>query len=243
MNLPPCSLFIDLSCSLSVVSRPKRNIARDFSDGMMLAEVVAAYFPTFVELHNYSPAHSIQQKLYNFDTLNQRVLKKLGFQIPRPVIEDIVNCRPGAIENVLNALQYKMAKYREKVKKKSGGGSGESVGGNNSALKREQKNNNNSDNMNDNKKISSENNVPSNKPVAGAVGMGNGRGGKGAAAPSNAQRMNVDEEILFEKEQQIRELQETVEILELKVAKLEQLVRLKDNKIGKLIAMNEGQNK
>ena len=97
----------------------------------MLAEVVAAYFPTFVELHNYSPAHSIQQKLYNFDTLNQRVLKKLGFQIPRPVIEDIVNCRPGAIENVLNALQYKMAKYREKVKKKSGGGSGGSVGGNN----------------------------------------------------------------------------------------------------------------
>lgn len=44
-----------------------------------------------------------------------------------------------------------------------------------------------------------------------------------------------DEEILVEKEQQIRELQETVEILELKIAKLEQLVRLKDNKIQKLM--------
>ena len=45
----------------------------------------------------------------------------------------------------------------------------------------------------------------------------------------------VNEELLMEKEQQIRELQETVEILELKIAKLEQLVRLKDNKIQKLM--------
>ena len=44
----------------------------------------------------------------------------------------------------------------------------------------------------------------------------------------------VDEEILLEKEQTIRELRETVEILELKVGKLEQLVRLKDSKIQKL---------
>ena len=49
---------------------------------------------------------------------------------------------------------------------------------------------------------------------------------------------SVDEEILIEKEQQIRELQETVEILELKIAKLEQLVRLKDNKIQKLLNKN-----
>ena len=198
----------------------------------MLAEVVAAYFPSFVELHNYSPAHSIQQKLYNFDTLNQRVLKKLGFQIPRPVIEDIANCRPGAIENVLNALQYKMAKYREKMKKKSGGRKSDgSVASNEGVLNQEQQQPTNKNN--DNK--ASENKVPSNKQAGGV-----GRGGKPVVL--NAQ-MNVDQEILIEKEQQIRELQETVEILELKVAKLEQLVRLKDNKIGKLIAMNESQNK
>ncbi len=50
----------------------------------------------------------------------------------------------------------------------------------------------------------------------------------------------VDEEILIEKEKHIRELQETVQILELKVAKLEQLVRLKDNKIQKLMTSNGG---
>eukprot|EP01042_Synura_sphagnicola_P024055 gene24055-30746_t len=80
------------------LSRPKRNITRDFSDGCMLAEVIAAYFPQLVELHNYPPANSVKQKVYNFETLNTRVLKKLGFTIPRHVIEDIVACKPGVVE-------------------------------------------------------------------------------------------------------------------------------------------------
>jgi len=96
------------------LSRPKRNIQRDFSDGVMLAEVVAIYFPALVEIHNYGAANSTKQKVHNFETLNQRVLRKLGYQIPRTSIDDIVNCRPGAIESVLNTLQLKMAKYREK---------------------------------------------------------------------------------------------------------------------------------
>lgn len=36
----------------------QRNIARDFSDGVLCAEVVRHYFPNLVELHNYSPANS-----------------------------------------------------------------------------------------------------------------------------------------------------------------------------------------
>jgi len=39
---------------------------------------------------------------------------------------------------------------------------------------------------------------------------------------------------LVEKEQEIHDLRETVDILEQKIAKLEQLVRLKDAKIQKL---------
>ncbi len=41
----------------------------------------------------------------------------------------------------------------------------------------------------------------------------------------------IDAEILIEKEQTIQQLKETIEILELKVKKLEQLVKLKDAKI------------
>lgn len=38
----------------------------------------------------------------------------------------------------------------------------------------------------------------------------------------------------MEKDRNIQDLKDTVEILELKIAKLEQLVRLKDSKISKL---------
>ena len=40
------------------LSRPKKNIARDFSDGVLLAEIISYYLPRIIELHNYSPANS-----------------------------------------------------------------------------------------------------------------------------------------------------------------------------------------
>lgn len=39
----------------------------------MAAEVVKHFFPKLVELHNYTPAHSTQQKLSNWSTLNRQV--------------------------------------------------------------------------------------------------------------------------------------------------------------------------
>ena len=41
------------------LSRPKKNIARDFADGVLIAEIVKHYYPTLVELHNYSSANSM----------------------------------------------------------------------------------------------------------------------------------------------------------------------------------------
>lgn len=194
------------------LSRPKRNMARDFSDGILFAEVVAAYFPNLVEMHNYTSANSIKQKMDNFETLNSRVLRKLNYAIPKSSIEEIVNGRPGSVEIVLNSLQFKMAKYREH-------------------------------------KNSSEFQIVPSSPKA--INDSNSRGG---GAPRSAAKVpssslshsngrtqahlvmaSVEDEILMEKEQQIRELQETIEILELKMAKLEQLCRLKDNKIQKLL--------
>eukprot|EP00854_Cymbomonas_tetramitiformis_P011717 gene11717-13835_t len=55
------------------LSRPKRNIARDFSDGVLVAEITSHYFPKYIELHNYSGANGISQKMYNWGTLNQKV--------------------------------------------------------------------------------------------------------------------------------------------------------------------------
>jgi len=42
------------------LSRPKKNITRDFADGMLVAEIVHHFLPTMVELHNYSISHSLK---------------------------------------------------------------------------------------------------------------------------------------------------------------------------------------
>lgn len=58
-----------------------------------------------------SSANSVQQKSYNWNTLNTKVCKKLGFVIPKAESEAVVNCNPGAIERVLKLVRYKIAKY------------------------------------------------------------------------------------------------------------------------------------
>ena len=55
------------------LTRAKRNITRDFSDGVLMAEVLHHYFPKTVDIKNYSAANSVRQKLYNWQTLNNKV--------------------------------------------------------------------------------------------------------------------------------------------------------------------------
>ena len=48
------------------LSRPKKNIARDFSDCVLIAEVIKHFVPGIVDLHNYVNAHNLQQKTSNW---------------------------------------------------------------------------------------------------------------------------------------------------------------------------------
>lgn len=66
------------------------------------------FLPNIVELHNYSNAHSVQQKTYNWNTLNQKVLKKIGVQISAKEIKDVVEMVPETIERILFTLRYKI---------------------------------------------------------------------------------------------------------------------------------------
>ena len=42
------------------LSRAKKNITRDFADGVLIAEIVSIYAPKIIEKHNYSLAHSVK---------------------------------------------------------------------------------------------------------------------------------------------------------------------------------------
>lgn len=133
------------------LSRHKKNLARDFSDGgkvfwqcecsiaciyeplqvmnscfwfvVLAAEVVNHYFPKIVDLHNYSPANSTNQKLENWRTLNRecnivlysivllpagKVFAKFYFNVPDHFLQSIATCKPGIVEYVLNHLKTKV---------------------------------------------------------------------------------------------------------------------------------------
>ncbi|EGR27238.1 sperm flagellar protein 1, putative [Ichthyophthirius multifiliis] len=90
------------------LSRPKKNMARDFADGVLMAEVIANFFPRLVQLHNYSGANSMKQKVYNWETLQQKVFRKLGLQISKQDINNIINCVPESIERVLRVIQIRI---------------------------------------------------------------------------------------------------------------------------------------
>lgn len=231
-----------------------------------MAEVVAHFQPKLVEMHNYSAAHSIRQKVYNWQTLNQKVLKKLGYQLSAEDIDALVNAHQGVIEQVLWTVQAKLAEYKPRREAGPGpvgatpegrpSGAGGGGGGMRAAAP-----------------------APSGAPVhpgsgsargAGAGGgVGAAGGGVGAGAPpmgsgssvsgdvvtdyaaagahsdaalarrdvpGDVLARQVDTDILMEKEQTIQEYKETVQILELKIRKLDQLVRIKDSRIQTLTA-------
>ena len=65
-----------------------------------------------------SGAHGVQQKMYNWNTLNQRVFKKLDFVLAKRECEAVVNCDPGAVERVLKLVKVKVEAYTEKQSQK-----------------------------------------------------------------------------------------------------------------------------
>jgi CH-like domain in sperm protein len=102
------------------------------SNGCLVAcaEVIRYCIPRLVDIHNYSPANSVSQKLYNWNTLNrnssvmcmfvgksrhcfvrlrwiEKVFKKLGYCVPDDIVLAIVHNRPGFIEYVLDSTQGK----------------------------------------------------------------------------------------------------------------------------------------
>eukprot|EP00210_Caulerpa_lentillifera_P002044 g1959.t1 len=93
------------------LSRPKRNFARDFSDGVLMAEVLYYYFPRLVQLHNYSSAKGLRQKRCNWDTLNRKVLARLGVEVSHEEVEDIINCKPRVIEKLLKTTRNQLVRH------------------------------------------------------------------------------------------------------------------------------------
>ncbi|XP_050398281.1 sperm flagellar protein 1 [Patella vulgata] len=211
------------------LTRPKRNVARDFSDGVLVAEVVKHSIPKFVELHNYAPANSTQQKIQNWSLLNRKVFSKLNFQLSEDVIRSVSMCKAGVIEKVLLMLRVKISKALWSLQQPKHELMAPPI-------------------MND--KPEADQNIAGTGNLTplrqGLSTTSHGQPVKGSSTVNNVQykgshqRMpfNSNEMIprilLEEKEQENLAKEETIQILQAKIKRLEHLVHLKDVRIDDL---------
>jgi len=177
----------------------------------MMAELIKHFRPKLVEMHNYSAANSSKKKKYNWMTLRKKVFPKLKITISDTDVSRIVMSKPGAVEDLL--LQVKNNINRRRKKRSS-------------PYQKPQIEEKSLSNVEEEYDVSRVSNISTNsrriieEPVV--------------PYDTSALQREVDTEILVEKEQTIQELRETVDILDQKIKKLEQLVRLKDSKIDTL---------
>uniref|UniRef100_A0A914H8N9 CH-like domain-containing protein n=1 Tax=Globodera rostochiensis TaxID=31243 RepID=A0A914H8N9_GLORO len=81
----------------------------DFSDGALVAEIVAHHLPRYVLSSNSFPqVHSLALKKYNWETLERTVLCHLGIRLSVEDIESLANAEEGAIQTFLAILRVKI---------------------------------------------------------------------------------------------------------------------------------------
>ena len=87
------------------LSRIKRNINRDFADAVLVSEILNFYYPNLVELHNYSSAGGLEQKIVQWKLLRKKVLKKIEFELTNDEILSLSRSERGFIEVFLLKLK------------------------------------------------------------------------------------------------------------------------------------------
>ena len=165
------------------LSRRKRNLARDFSDAVLMAEVIHHFLPRSVDLHNYDQGLRVDTKIYNWKTLNNKVLKKLGMPLDTETITDLAKSPPGVIEGVLWTLKELIEARKQEREKLY---------------------------FDDDDRFDQMLNI-------------------------EIEQAKNDRKLLVEKIRECDEQAEYIAALESKIEKLEELMRLKDAKIAKLI--------
>lgn len=222
------------------LTRPKKNIHRDFSDGVLVAEIVKHYCPRIVELHNYVSTCRTDLKLTNWSLLNRKVFKKLGFELTDDVMQNIVHSKPMAIEQFLMLLRRKIDRHLYETQRKEKP-TGQTLHKNDQPeadqdlLIEKIQSSHYQENSKSNK-TQSKPDMARQHPVP-PIGTGP-RPGFGGANKSYMNQYNKGEYVsklaVEEKEQELLAKDETIQILQAKVRRLEHLLHLKDIRIDDL---------
>lgn len=83
----------------------KNKFHRSLSDGVLVAMLLKEMYPKLIDLHNYSSSSSFQLKRVNWETLNNKVFKKLGIQQSSSLLDGISKSNPGNVEQLLMTIK------------------------------------------------------------------------------------------------------------------------------------------
>lgn len=207
------------------LSKPKKKIERDFSDGnfirtklirnvllffkgILTAEVIKYYLPDLVTMKSYLPNSAISQKKINWGLLNKKVFSRLGLNVPDTVIKDLCDGKPGVIEIFLFNLRLKIDEELEARQK-----------------------NQSQSTSSPRQSLLSLNNLPSTDD--GKINL-NRRLTNRTTTVTNPRDKWVSRLDYEDLKQNCLQLQEEVEILQARLRRLEHVVQLKELRINEL---------
>ncbi|XP_075704719.1 sperm flagellar protein 1 [Rhinoderma darwinii] len=170
-------------------------------------------------MHNYVPANSTQQKLSNWTILNRKVLNKMNFSVPDDVIRKIVQCSPGVVELILSTLRQKIEERQKQI---------QSEQSQETRSPRPEPNNPTETGYSTKQKSNGTDSSP-HAPHKGEPGSKAPLGYAQAAHADSSLRIQ-----LAEKEQALMASQETIQILQAKLRRMDQLLHLKNVRIDDL---------
>ncbi|CAF0725067.1 unnamed protein product [Adineta ricciae] len=213
------------------LSRPKKHIEKDFSDGVMAAELIKHYFPSWVDTHNYVASNSTQQKLINWGLLNRKVLCKFDMNIPEQVMRGICLGRARLVEIFLYNLRNRIDDCLSGEQPKS-----HSPSRNRSHPQQNRMNESNMNTSRQRRSPPSQYDQPSpayqrNEPKNTGYG---GHVAKKSTSMQNLTTEMVNRAHYNEKEQECQAKDQQIQVLQAKVHRLEQLLRLKDVRVDDL---------
>ncbi|XP_028016875.2 spermatogenesis-associated protein 4 [Eptesicus fuscus] len=88
-----------------------RNISRDFSNGFLIAEIFAIYYPWDLNLSSFENGTSLRVKLDNWAQL-EKFLAKKKIRLPRELIYGTIHCKAGVPEILIQEV-YTLLTHQE----------------------------------------------------------------------------------------------------------------------------------
>lgn len=91
------------------LSKPRSNVEKDFSDGILAAEIVRFYYPDIVDFRMLRPALSIADRTEQWKLINSEIFNAIGLTVPSHVLAQLSISKSGIAQSFLFNLRMSLA--------------------------------------------------------------------------------------------------------------------------------------